>query len=278
MFQRVTVVVSVLLLAAVTVLGALRAMHDRETTRLWEQLREPAGQARFDPQSLAALPEPAQRYLRHAIAPGTPLASSVVARMEGRIGLEPGGDKLPFRAEQVLATPRGLIWKASVGDGVMRISGDDRYTNGEGAMRWYLWQIIPMLSAAGPDVSRSAAGRVAMEAVALLPSALVPETGALWQAVNENAARVRVRVGAEESSILVAVGPDGRLERIEMMRWDSEGADGRPGYVLWVVEALDGEQGFGGYTLPKRLRVTTRAGTPRADSFFEATITAADFR
>lgn len=278
MLQRIAVVVGVLLLAAVAILGALRAVHDREVAHLWEQLRQPAGSTRFDPQSLATLPEPAQRYLRHVIAPGTPLAASVVLKMEGHIGLEPGADKLPFRAEQILAAPGGLIWTASVGDGAMRFSGDDRYAAGEGGMRWYLWHVVPMLSADGPDVSRSAAGRVALEAVALLPSALVPETGVLWQAVDERSARVRIRVGTEEASILVVVAPGGQLERIEMMRWDREGPDGKPGYVPWVVEARDGEQSFGGYTLPKRVRVTTRAGTPQADSFFEATITAAEFR
>lgn len=278
MFQRIAVVTGVLLLAAVAMLGALRAVHDRETTRLWEQLHQPAGRQRFDPQSLATLPEPAQRYLRHAIAPGTPLAASVVVQMEGRIGLEPGADKLPFRAEQILATPNGLIWKASVGDGAVRISGDDRYAAGAGSMRWYLWHVIPMMSADGPDVSRSAAGRVALEAVALLPSALVPEAGVLWQAVDERSARVRLRVGAEESSILVAVAPGGQLERIEMMRWDGEGEDGKPGYVLWVADGFAGELSVGGYTLPKRVRVTRRAGTPQADSFFEANITAAEYR
>jgi|MudIll2142460700_1097286.scaffolds.fasta_scaffold06374_3 hypothetical protein len=278
MFLRVTVVIGVLLLAVVAILGALRAVHDREVTRLWGELRQPVGKNKFDPQSLAALPEPAQRYLRHVIAPGTPLAASVVAQMEGRIGLEPGADKLPFRAEQILATPNGLIWRASVGDGVVRISGDDRYAAGAGGMRWYLWHVVPVMTADGPDVSRSAAGRVALEAAAMLPSALVPETGVLWQAVDEHSARVRLRVGTEESSILVVVAPGGQLERVEMMRWDSAGMDGQPGYVLWVAEALDGEQSFGGYTLPKRLRVTKRAGTPQADSFFEATITAAEFR
>jgi len=278
MFLRVTVVVGVLLLAVVAILGALRVVHDREVTRLWDELRQAAGKGRFDPQSLASLPEPAQRYLRHAIAPGTPLAASVVVQMEGRIGLEPGGDKLPFRAEQILAVPNGLIWKASVGDGAVRISGDDRYAAGEGGMRWYLWHVVPVMSADGPDVSRSAAGRVALEAAAMLPSALVADTGVLWQAVDERSARVRVRVGSEESSVLVVVAPGGQLERVEMMRWDSEGMGGRPGYVLWVAEMLDGEQSFGGYTLPKRVRVTKGAGTPQADSFFEATITAAEFR
>lgn len=278
MFVRVAVAVGVLLLAVVAMLGALRVVHDREVARLWGELHQPAGKGRFDPESLASLPEPARRYLRHAIAPGTSLAASVVVQMEGRIGLEPGADKLPFRAEQILATPNGLIWKASVGDGVVRISGDDRYAAGEGGMRWYLWHVVPVMTVDGPDVSRSAAGRVALETVAMLPSALVPDAGVLWQAVDERSARVRVRVGSEESSVLVVVAPGGQLERVEMMRWDSEGMDGRPGYVPWVAEMLDGEQSFGGYTLPKRVRVTKGAGTPRADSFFEATITAAEFR
>lgn len=278
MFVRITTIVGVLLLAVVAILGALRVVHDREVARLWEQLRQPPGERRFDPQSVAALPEPAQRYLRHAIAPGTPLAGSVVLEMEGRIGLRPGADKLPFRAEQILATPRGMVWKAAVGDGLLRFTGDDRYAEGAGGMRWYLWHIVPAMSADGPDVTRSAAGRVALEAAALLPTALLPEAGAQWQAVDERSARVQITVGGEQSSILVVVRDSGEPERIEMLRWDSEGMDGRPGYVLWVADGMDAWQSVGGYTLPKRIRVTRRAGTPTADPFFEAAITAAVFR
>ena len=147
MVARVFAVLLLLAIAAVSLLGSLRILHDRETERLWKTLRVPSGATLFDPESVAQLPEPAQRYLRHAIAPGTRLARSVVVEMQGRIGLKPGADKLPFQASQILATPNGLIWRATVGEGIRQITGSDRYIAGEGAMHWFMGYAIPLVRA-----------------------------------------------------------------------------------------------------------------------------------
>jgi len=278
MVTRIFAVLVLLLLAAAVVLGSVRILHDRQIERLWETLRVPPGTALFDSESVATLPDPAQRYLRHAIAPGTRLARSVVVEMQGRIGLKPGADKLPFQARQILAAPNGLIWRATVGEGIMQISGSDRYVAGEGAMHWFMGYAIPLLRASGVDVSRSAAGRVALEAPLMLPSALLPEAGARWEAIDARSARVYLQIGSEQLALLISVAPDGRLERVEMPRWDAEGMDGKPGYVLWVGDQLTEERTFGGYTIPVRMRATKRADTPQADSFFEAEIKSAQYQ
>jgi len=278
MVSRVFAILALLLAATAVILGSLRILHDRQLERLWETLRVPSGTALYDPESVAHLPEPAQRYLRHAIAPGTRLARSVVVEMQGRIGLKPGVDKLPFQARQILAMPNGLIWRATVGEGIMQFTGSDRYVAGEGAMLWFMGYVIPLVYASGADVSRSAAGRVALEAALMLPSALLPEAGARWEATNAHSARVHLQVGSEQLTLLISVAPDGRLERVEMPRWDAEGMDGQPGYVLWVGDQLTEEHTFGGYTIPVRMRATKRADTPQADSFFEAEIKSAQYQ
>jgi hypothetical protein len=275
---RILVILALLLAATAVVLGSVRTLHDRQLERQWETLRAPHGTMLYDPESVATLPEPAQRYLRHAIAPGTRLARSVVVEMQGRIGLKPGADKLPFQASQILAVPNGLIWRATVGEGIMQITGSDRYVAGEGTMHWFMGYAFPLVRAGGADVSRSAAGRVALEAPLLLPSALLPEAGARWEAIDARSARVRLQVGSEQLALLISVAPDGRLERVEMPRWDAEGVDGKPGYVLWVGDQLTEERTFGGYTIPVRMRATKRADTPQADSFFEAEIISAQYQ
>jgi len=60
----------------------------------------------FDPAATMGLPEPALRWLSHAIAPGTPLWRSVELTMHGRIKL---GRWRPFTARQVLTLPDGYI-------------------------------------------------------------------------------------------------------------------------------------------------------------------------
>jgi hypothetical protein len=278
MATRIFSFLALFLAVAAVVLGSLRILHDRQIERLWETLRVPSGTALYDPESVTYLPEPAQRYLRHAIAPGTRLARSVVVEMQGRIGLKPGADKLPFQASQILAMPNGLIWKATVGEGVRQITGSDRYIAGEGAMHWFMGYLIPLVSASGVDVTRSAAGRVALEAPLMLPSALHPDAGARWEAVDARSARVYLQVGSEQLALLISVAPDGRLERIEMPRWDAGGLDGKPGYVLWVGDQLTEERTFGGYTIPVRMRATKRADTSQADAFFEAEIRFAQYQ
>src|SRR4030067_805101 len=133
MVTRILSVLALLLVATAIVLGSLRTLHDRQIERLWETLRLPSGTALYDPKSVADLPVPAQRYFRHAIAPGTRLARSVVVEMQGHYGRRRAADKLRSQASQILPVPNALIWKAMVGEGIMQISGSDSYVAGEGA-------------------------------------------------------------------------------------------------------------------------------------------------
>jgi uncharacterized protein DUF6544 len=63
----------------------------------------------FDPAAIVGLPEPARRWLDHAIAPGTPLWSSVELTMHGQVKL---GRWRSFTARQILTPPDGYIWAA----------------------------------------------------------------------------------------------------------------------------------------------------------------------
>jgi hypothetical protein len=76
---------------------------------LWESAR--SLDQTFQPSQIANLPELAQRYLEHAIAPNTPLASAVRLWMHGEIKLKKW---YPFTAEQVIHRDRGMIWQATV--------------------------------------------------------------------------------------------------------------------------------------------------------------------
>jgi hypothetical protein len=269
---RALTVAGLALFALFIFLGAYRALVDRRVDQTWQGLQAEAGTEVFDPAAVAELPEAARRYLRHAIRPGTVLARSVALQMRGRMALTPGADKTPLRARQLLATD-GFVWQASVGAGTRRISGHDLFADGEGSMRWFLWGIVPIMQASGPDVSRSAAGRVALEVTLWLPSALLPQAGARWEAVDGARARVHLSVDDERLAPVLTIAEDGRLTRIEMQRWDTEGLGGAPGYVLWVGEVLGEERTFEGYTIATRVRATARAGTPQANEFFEALVT-----
>ena len=130
----------------------------------------------------------------------------------------------------------------------------------------------------GPDLTRSAAGRVAIEAIAWLPSVLVASDQVRWEALDDRSVRVYIRVGDEDTESVFHVSVDGRLERVEIMRWELEGLDGSPGYLKSIAEVVGEEREFEGYRVPTQVRLISKAGTPQENPFFEATILSADFQ
>src|SRR3712207_9074453 len=84
---------------------------------------------------VAGLPEPARRWLTHALAPGTPLWPSVVLTMRGEIRL---GAWRPFTATQVLRPPHGFVWAATARVAGLPVVGYDRYGSGSGEVNWRL--------------------------------------------------------------------------------------------------------------------------------------------
>jgi hypothetical protein len=258
-----------------------RQAQERAVDALWAELSAAgAGEVeRFDPAMTDGLPLPARRYLLRSIAPGTPLARAALVTMHGGMRLQPGGDLLAARAEQVLAPPRGLVWRAKVGTGAIRFQGFDLYDVGRerGAMRWWLYGLVPLVRAEGPDVTRSAAGRLGGETL-WLPSMLLPGRGVTWEPVDDSTAIFRITLGGEEVVTTVIVAEDGRLVSATMRRW-REGADDRPaGYARFVVDEWDEERTFGGYTIPTRFRAGWELGTPDGFPFLYGQLDRVEFR
>lgn len=249
-----------------------RSASERAVARQWDALVDAGPGGLFDPATLAGLPEPARRWLLHAIAPGTPLSHTALLKMRGSITLREGEEPWLMRAEQVLSPPRGFIWKAEVGSGLMRIRGFDRYVEGRGELRWWLLGLVPVVSADGPDVSRSAAGRLGGEA-AMVPASLLPGTGVRWEAVpgDSDAARATMEVDDEDVSFTIHVAADGRLRQVVIRRWNGDPDNGAIGFLPFVVD-FEGERVWGGYTTPAHLR----AGWERDGQvhvFFDAEVT-----
>jgi len=232
------------------------------------------GQRDFDPAQVAALPVGAQRYLRHAIAAGTPLASAARLTMHGEIKLKRW---YAFSAEEVIHWRRGMIWRATVHMGWMSIRGGDSLIDGAGSMRWKLFGIVPIVHASGTDITRSAAGRVNIESI-WLPSVLcAADVG--WTAAGETHFGARFSAHGESADISYVVDDAGRLQSVTMPRWGNpEGADFHYAACGGLIE----EEGrFGGFTIPTRMRVGWHFGIERFEAegeFFRVTIDDALFR
>lgn len=248
----------------------------RRTAELWNELARPVERGHFQIEQLQRLPDPARRYLAHAISPGAKVASGVHLKMEGTIRL--GRKWLPFRAEQVLAPPRGFVWRAVVRSGLMRISGADHYANGSGAVDFRLWGIIPMVRASSPDTARAAQGRLAAESF-WLPSCLLPAEHIRWRAVDEATAEAVLSLDGNEIPVRLTVDAEGRLKSVQMQRWGDQTEDKSFALLPFGGNVCE-ERRFGDYTIPTRVSVGWWYGTEKFPDheFFRAKITAAEFR
>ncbi len=245
---------------------------------LWKSVT-PSHQV-FQLDSLKALPSPTQRYLEHAIAPNTPLASAVRLQMHGEIKLK---NLQPFSAEQVICLQRGMLWQATVWMSGLPIFGSDRIVDGEGAMQWKLLGLLPIMKASGTDVTRSAIGRMQGEYV-WLPSALCPRachnpcySDVDWTASQPNKATAKLTFLGETTHLTLAVSDTGQLQQAYFQRWGNpdkgtnKGTDRYENFGIYAEK----EGSFAGYTIPTRIRAGWFFGSPRFDSegeFFRATI------
>jgi hypothetical protein len=238
----------------------------------WARLaaaQAPSG--RFAAGLVDGLPDPARRWLASAIAPGTPLWTSVQLTMRGQIKI---GAWRPFTARQVLA-PAGFVWSATARVAGLPVTGFDRYGSDTGEMRWRVLGLLPVMSATGADVTRSAAGRLAGELTCWLPTAFA---AASWAAGPEPDTAVATwRVGGESVAVRVRVGTDGGLRELLLQRWGDPDGQGFGRHPFGV--AIEAERSFGGVTVPSVIRAGWSWGTDRQDAgeFFRAEITSAAF-
>lgn len=220
------------------------------------------------------LPEAARRYLEHAIAPGTAIASAVRLQMHGEIKLK---SWIPFKAEQVICWEHGLIWSATAWMNGLPILGSDRLVDGAGAMQWKLLGIFPVMVASGADITRSGVGRLQAESV-WLPSVFCNDDVS-WTRMDSSHLHSSFVVQGERAELDFTIDKTGRLKTIKLPRWGNpEGAEFHYVDFGGIVES---EGTFCGYTIPTHLRIGWYFGTERFESegeFFRATIDDAIYR
>jgi len=241
----------------------------------WADVGAPTGApARFDPEMVANLPEPVRRWLIHAIAPGTPLLTSVELATHGHIQL---GAWRSFAATQRLSATRGYVWAATTRMFGLPVAGFDRYSRYTGQMRWRLAGVVPVRSAGGPDVTRSAADRHAGEVLVVAPAAALSQQ-VKWRAVDANTAVARIKVGSGFHEVTVTVAASGALTSIAMSRW---GATAAGPYADRVFGAeLGSEATYDGFTIPGAVIAGWEHGTAEWElgQFIRYTVDSAHYR
>lgn len=231
------------------------------------RLAYPPAPGSFSDAELEGLPKPVCRYLGGTIAPGTPLATSARFRMAGSIKL--GQRWVSFRARQIEAPHHGFVWSARAGV----IVGSDRYADGHGAMNWKVLGLFPVMRAQGPDVSRSAAGRAAAEAV-WVPTALLPRFGVRWTAPDPNHITASYRLDDTEIELHYTLDDDARVRSAVFDRWGDPHNTGTWGFHPFGFE-VTGYSTFDGVSIPNAGRAGWFYGTDRWNEgeFFRSEIT-----
>ena len=272
------------LLAAVAAvllgLGAWRWTDTRACRAAWTILanQQPAAPPIFDHSIISGLPEPAQRFFRFAIAPGTALYRVAEISMHGEFSL---GDKtapkqMPMRAQQILAAPHGFIWKVRAGETIW-FSGSDGANEGTSWSRFWLFGILPVARAGNnEDHARASFGRYVAEAVFWTPAALLPGKGIQWEAVDDSTARVTVTHMGMKQAVDVTVDTEGRPVKVVFQRW-SNANPAKKFQFQPFGGYLSHYQEFGGFRLPTRVEAGNSFETDDYFPFFNATVTSVQF-
>ena len=235
-----------------------------------------APNARFDLPMLNGLPEIARRYFIHAIAPGTPLRTTVRLRMTGEFLL---GDARKFQtyamnADQMLSPPDQFVWMPTMRSGIIDISGSDALVSGKAWTRFWMNGLVRVVDAGGTaDMVRSALSRSAMEAI-WAPASLLPDRGVRWEQIGADTARLTFATGIEPVDILL--GPDGAVRQVVTMRW----SDVNPATRFQLQPfggTVEGEATFGGFTIPSKVSIGNHFGTPNYLPFFQAELVEVEF-
>jgi hypothetical protein len=274
MIKIILISIGLLLAVAFFSFAIAQIRASQEVSNIWRSLESPPTQQNFTPDMVAELPEPVQRYFFHAIAPETPLATSVQLTLSGSIRLAPDQDWMPLQAEEMLST-KGFVWKATAGQSMMQMRGADYYTTGKGRMRFSLWWLIPVVNASSPDVIRSGIGRWAGEYF-WLPSALLPQYGVNWQAIGPHTIQARLKADGEAITLTFAIDDQGRLLRGTLPRWGDRTEDGQYAEIPFGGEH-QAEQTFSGYTIPSQMGAGWWIGTDRYFEFIRVTVEQAQF-
>ena len=262
--------------------AAYRWSAVREEDRAWTAIADAADRPSesFTPAMLDGLPEPARRYLGHAIAPGTPLRTTVELEMRGTFLLgEDRASAQPYAmtARQILAPPNAFVWRPQMKSGLMSISGSDGLNAGEAWARFWLLGLVPVanLRSRGKDLVRSASFRSAVEGI-WAPASFLPQTGARWTELGPDRARVTLDTCGGPVSLDLTLASDGRVTEVVGERWSNANPQKR--FRLQPFGGtVEQEAKFGGFTIPSRVKVGNHYGTPDYLPFYQVELTSARY-
>jgi len=177
-----------------------------------------------------------------------------------------------MRAEQLLAAPRGLVWRVRAGTRLW-FTGSDGTSHRATWSRFWLFRILPAARAGNnADHRRSAFGRYMAEAVFWTPAALSPGDGVRWEAIDDKSARVVVGHDGLEQAIDVTVDEAGRPLKTVFQRWSNANSE-KTFRTQPFGGYLSDYESFSGFRLPTCIEAGNHFETDNYFPFFKAAVT-----
>lgn len=150
----------------------------------------------------AGPPVVVQRYFEHVILKHHGLIKSAIIQQSGHLRTQPlSGKWLAFDADQRLVpAATGFIWNAKIKlPFAMHLNVIDSYIEGKGAGRVSVQSALTLKSDSGHSkLNAGALHRYLGESV-WVPTALLPESGVVWESINSQSAMAKL--GDHENSV-----------------------------------------------------------------------------
>ncbi|MFN3170232.1 MAG: DUF6544 family protein [Hyphomicrobiales bacterium] len=273
--------VIVLIVVAVATLALWRLRDARADAQVMAALHalQPANPQAFDEALLEGLPEPAQRFFRFAIAPGTPLYTVADIEMDGRLSLGTADNPrwMAMTARQVLGAPDGFLWQPKLSVGGLPMMGSDAALHRTSWTRFWLLGLLPVVRAGGnADHARAAYGRYVGESLFWTPAALLPGEGIRWELLGENSAQVTLTAFGMAQPVELHVDTRGAPTHITFPRW----SDANP-QKQFQIQLFGGDlsefQTFEGFTVPTVVHAGNFYGTADYFPFYQVRVSSVTY-
>jgi hypothetical protein len=167
---------------------SLRAEYDRDVAL---HLPTAASASPLTEADLARLPDPVQQYLRVTGAVGQPRVRNFRVRMHGRIRNGRQDRWMPLAAEQYnVVEPVARLFYLTASMFAIPVQGYHRYIGSSASMRVKAAALVPVVSAAGQEMTRGETVTFFNDMCLMAPATLI-HPAITWEAVDARTARAR---------------------------------------------------------------------------------------
>lgn len=222
----------------------LVARHIRQDVAELFSLADTGPAKTYDPDQLADLPVPVQRYFRHVLKPGQPYLRSVRLWHDGQFKTDLKKDWIAIRGEEYFrADTPNYIWIGTTA----WFSARDQYVAGRGSLTVRLLGTLPIVQGSGPSFDQGELLRWLAETV-WFPTSLLPGGWVTWSPVDDHSATLTVTDQGLTVSCLMSFNENDELVRCQAQRYRDE-----THLATWVCRLSDYRDWHG-------LRVPTQGG------------------